>query len=181
MIIRWGRKGVLAGALTATFISPVVVTTTSINEVQHRPSHKQEFRHITPVAAVPTTSIKRVQYRPDNRLEFRHLTPVETDEGRTPGGYPEDYSGEGQPYDLDGETGKQHLDSITDQLKTEFDLSPEDIEQIIAQAQDEGISLSDQRLRRLAQAVQTGKFEKITQRQDIDEDALMLILILANI
>ena len=75
MILRWGRRGLIAGALAVSFVTPV--STTSINEVQHRPSVKFEFRHVTPSgAAPPTTSIKRVQYRPDIRFEFRHVTPV---------------------------------------------------------------------------------------------------------
>lgn len=78
MIIRWGRKGLLAGALAVTFVTPSTVTT-SINEVQHRPSFKFEVRHITPVAA-GTTSIKRAYVRPafPSGLQFEHrfITPV---------------------------------------------------------------------------------------------------------
>lgn len=76
MIIQWGRKGLVAGALAVSFITPVAApVTTTINEANIRPSHKLEVRHITPVAVVPTNTLKRVQIRPDARLEFRHITP----------------------------------------------------------------------------------------------------------
>jgi hypothetical protein len=45
MIIRWNRKGLFAGALSVIFVTPVP---TYINEIQYRPSFKQEIRHITP-------------------------------------------------------------------------------------------------------------------------------------
>ncbi len=75
MRINWGRKGVLAGALAVSFVTPVVApVSNTINEVQHRPSHKVEVRHITPVA-VSGTGLNRVQIRPDSRFEYRHITP----------------------------------------------------------------------------------------------------------
>lgn len=54
MIIKWGRKGVVAGAIAVTFVTPI--TSNYINEVQHRPSHKFEFRHITPVVVTPAST-----------------------------------------------------------------------------------------------------------------------------
>jgi hypothetical protein len=57
MIIRWGRKGIVAGAIAVTFISPVVIPPlTYIHEVQHRPSFKQEVRYVTPVSEVITSA-----------------------------------------------------------------------------------------------------------------------------
>ena len=57
MIIKWGRKGLVAGALAVTFITPVVIPpATYIHEVQHRPSFKFEFRHVTPVEVVTPPS-----------------------------------------------------------------------------------------------------------------------------
>lgn len=78
MIIRWGRKGLFAGAIAVAFVTPSVVpVTTYINEVQHRPSFKQEVRHITPVSVAPvTTYINEVQHRPSFKQEVRHITPV---------------------------------------------------------------------------------------------------------
>ena len=53
MILRWGRKGLVASALAVTFVTPVAVEpTTYINKVQYRPDIKLEFRHITPVGVV---------------------------------------------------------------------------------------------------------------------------------
>lgn len=81
MRINWGRKGVLAGALAVSFVTPVVApVSNTINEVQHRPSFKQEFRHITPVVGVTANTLNQVQIRPSYRFEFRHITPVESEE-----------------------------------------------------------------------------------------------------
>ena len=57
MILKWGRKGLLAGALAVTFVTPVAPPSiTSINEVQYRPDIRFEFRHLTPVEAPPTVT-----------------------------------------------------------------------------------------------------------------------------
>jgi len=81
MIVKWGRKGLYAGAIAVTFMTPVVApVSNTINEVQHRPSFKQEVRHITPAVSVAANTLKRVQIRPDVRFEFRHITPVEVEE-----------------------------------------------------------------------------------------------------
>ena len=73
MIIRWGRKGLLAGALAVTFLTPAP-TSNTINEVQAKQGHKLEFRHITP-ETVTGTGLNRVKIRPSFKLEFRHITP----------------------------------------------------------------------------------------------------------
>lgn len=75
MILRWGRKGLIAGALAVAFVTPVPpASTTSIHEVQHRPSIKFEFRHVTPSSAGPT-GIHRYQVFPDYKFKVRHVTP----------------------------------------------------------------------------------------------------------
>jgi len=74
MIVRWGRKGLIAGAYAVTFVT-AVSSVSYINEVQARPSFKQEVKFVTPVSASVNT-INRVQIRPDIKFEFRHLTPV---------------------------------------------------------------------------------------------------------
>jgi len=84
MRINWGRKGVLAGALAVSFVTPVVApVSNTINEVQHRPSFKQEVRHITPVVGVTANTLNQAQIRPSYRFEFRHITPVDTEEIKT--------------------------------------------------------------------------------------------------
>ena len=83
MIIRWGRKGLFAGAYAATFITAAVATT-YVNEIQHRPSHKQEVKYVTPATAA-ATSIKRAYVRPGISFEFRHITPSVEPAGKTVG------------------------------------------------------------------------------------------------
>lgn len=79
MIVRWSRKGLFAAGIAVAFVTPVAVTTTYINEVQHRPSVKQEVRHVTP-STVATTSIHRAYIRPGVQFEFRYVAPVESTE-----------------------------------------------------------------------------------------------------
>jgi len=73
-MIKWGRKGLLLGAIAATFVTPVSQTTT-VKQASVTPSHKVEVRHVTPA---PTgSSIKRASVQPNNRIETRHITPTE--------------------------------------------------------------------------------------------------------
>jgi len=190
MIIRWGRKGLLAGAITAAFVTPVVVTTSYVNEVQARPSHKLEVRHVTPTGVTPTTSyIKRASYRPHERLEFRHVTPTdesEVEEDQEGGGYTPYGLATPWEVDLGGETGAEHLADITQQLESEFGLSPDEIEEVVEQAATTGISLSDGRIRRLAQAIHARpkEFDRIRDMvagHEDGEDVIALILILAEL
>ena len=89
MIIRWGRKGIVAGAYAVAFVTAVAVApTTTIKKVQLRPDIKQEVRHVTPVPGVITTSIKKVSIRPDVRQQVRHVTPVEVEAAPAPTPYP---------------------------------------------------------------------------------------------
>jgi len=88
--------------------------------------------------------------------------------------------------DLGGETGAEHLADITQQLESEFGLSPDEIEEVVEQAATTGISLSDGRIRRLAQAIHARpkEFDRIrdmvTGHED-GEDVIALILILAEL
>ena len=81
MIIRWGRKGLVANAIAFTFVT--AISASSINYVQ--PDYKINVKHVTPIS-VTAKSIKRFQVRTDNRIEFRHVTPIEVDE-HLPGYY----------------------------------------------------------------------------------------------
>ena len=77
MVVRWGRKGVVAGAYAVAFVTAVaVVPTTTVKKVQIRPDVRQEVRHVTPTAVVPVDYIQRAYIRPDERFEFKHVTPV---------------------------------------------------------------------------------------------------------
>jgi len=91
MIIRWGRKGLVTSAIAATFVTAVAAPAVNyVKQANVTPSHKLEFRHVTPVVTAVSPGIHRYQVRYDNRLEFRHLTPVEVAEEvdeHTPGYY----------------------------------------------------------------------------------------------
>ena len=78
MIIRWGRKGLVAAALAVSFVTPDATVTTSIHKADLQPSYKQVVRHITPTgAAAPATSIHKVDLRPSYKQIVRHVTPVD--------------------------------------------------------------------------------------------------------
>ena len=61
MIIRWGRKGIVAGAYAIAFVTAaVIITPTQVKKYQHRPDVKQEVRYVTPVAQQVTTAYPNV-------------------------------------------------------------------------------------------------------------------------
>lgn len=105
------------------------------------------------------------------------LTGAESEE-EAQGGH---FGGPEWGYDLGGKTRKQHLESVTQLLKKEFDLDEKEIKQILKEAEETGISLTDKRLRRIAQAVQTRPLEFQQLITDPDEEALLLIMILAEL
>ena len=78
MIIRWGRKGLVAAAFAVSFVTPDATVTTSVHKADLHPSYKQVVRHVTPAgAAAPTTTIHRVDLRPGYKQIVRHVTPSE--------------------------------------------------------------------------------------------------------
>ena len=78
MIIRWGRRGLVAAAFAVSLVTPDATVTTSIHKADLRPSYKQVVRHVTPTgAAAPTTTIHRADLRPSYKQIVRHVTPVE--------------------------------------------------------------------------------------------------------
>ena len=79
MIVRWSRKGLFAAGIAVAFVTPVAVTTTYINEVQHRPSVKQEVKHVTP-STTAATYIHKAHVRPSFKVEYKYVTPVESTE-----------------------------------------------------------------------------------------------------
>ena len=52
MVIRWGRKGLVAAAFAVSFVTPDATVTTSVHKADLRPSYKQVVRHITPSGEV---------------------------------------------------------------------------------------------------------------------------------
>ena len=58
MIIRWGRKGLVAAAFAVAFVTPTggAAPTTTIHKVDLHPSYKQVVRHVTPSEGI--TEIK---------------------------------------------------------------------------------------------------------------------------
>ena len=78
MIIRWGRKGLVAAAFAVAFVTPSATTPTTIHKADLHPSYKQVVRHVTPsgVAATPIT-INKVDLLPSYKQVVRHITPVE--------------------------------------------------------------------------------------------------------
>lgn len=79
MIVGVGRRKQLVGALAFVFITAApVLPGLYIHEVQQNPSHKLEYRHVTPTGVTPLgTYIHEVQQKPSHKLELRHVTPVE--------------------------------------------------------------------------------------------------------
>ena len=78
MIIRWGRKGLVAAAFAVAFVTPSATTPTTIHKADLHPSYKQVVRHVTPTGAEgPTTTIHKVDLLPSYKLVVRHITPVD--------------------------------------------------------------------------------------------------------
>ena len=76
MVIRWGRKGLVAAAFAVSFVTPDATVTTSVHKADLRPSYKQVVRHITPSGDAPTlTSIHKVDLQPSYKQVVRHVTP----------------------------------------------------------------------------------------------------------
>ena len=63
MIIRWGRKGLVAAAFAVAFVTPSATNPTSINKIDLRPSYKQVVRYVTPLGVTPLPEIKDGVYR----------------------------------------------------------------------------------------------------------------------
>jgi hypothetical protein len=99
MIIRWGRKGLYAGAFAFAFIAaPVTTNNVQIHKLNEGYQGQFDFYYLTPESA-GATSIRRHHIFPDFHFNFKHLTPVaaEPEPGsaggnyaRTIGYYPED-------------------------------------------------------------------------------------------
>jgi hypothetical protein len=75
VIIGFGNRRKVANAINFVFVTAVVATA-GINEVQQTPSHKVEYRHVTPTGAPPSgTYVKRVYIKSGEFLDYRYVTP----------------------------------------------------------------------------------------------------------
>ena len=78
MIIRWGRKGLVAAAFAVSFVTPDATVTTSVHKADLHPSYKQVVRHVTPTGvAGPSSTIHKADLHPSYKLVVRHITPTE--------------------------------------------------------------------------------------------------------
>ena len=75
MNLKWGRSGLVAGAITATFVTPIA-SDAGIHRAQIKPAVEFEFKHVTPVDAEP--GVNHVWLHPDFKFEFRYITPTDT-------------------------------------------------------------------------------------------------------
>ena len=76
MIIRWGRKGLVAAAFAVAFVTPSATTPTTIHKADLHPGYKQVVRHVTPSSGVVASStINKVDLRPSYKQIVRHITP----------------------------------------------------------------------------------------------------------
>ena len=77
MNLKWGRRGLVAGAITATFVTPVP-SDAGIHRAQVKPAVEFEFKYVTPDAAATGPGVNHVWLHPDFKFEFRYITPTDT-------------------------------------------------------------------------------------------------------